>query len=94
MAEEMKIVEDALDVEKVNTKRYKKTSRRKVCSFCMDKCNCIDYKEVGKLRKYITEKGKIVPRRQTGTCAKHQRMLSNAVKKARESGLMAYVFEN
>ena len=93
MAEEMKIVEDTLDVEKVNTKRYKKTSRRKVCSFCMDKCNCIDYKEVGKLRKYITEKGKIVPRRQTGTCAKHQRELSVAIKRARFMALIPYIGE-
>ena len=93
MAEEMKIVEETLDVEKVNTKRYKKTSRRKVCSFCMDKCNCIDYKEVGKLRKYITEKGKIVPRRQTGTCAKHQRELSVAIKRARFMALIPYIGE-
>lgn len=93
MAEEMRIVEDTLDVEKVSTKRYKKTSRRKVCSFCMDKSNYIDYKEVGKLRKYITEKGKIVPRRQTGTCAKHQRELSVAIKRARFMALIPYIGE-
>ena len=68
--------------------------KRKNCSFCADKVEAIDYKDAQKLRKYLTEAGKILPRRITGTCAKHQRMLSNAVKKARESGLMAYVFEN
>ena len=78
----------------VAPKRFKKTSRKKVCNFCVEKNDYIDYKDVNKLRRYITEKGKIVPRRQTGTCAKHQRMLSNAVKKARESSLMDYVFEN
>ena len=68
--------------------------KRKNCSFCADKVEVIDYKDAQKLRKYLTEAGKILPRRITGTCAKHQRTLSNAVKKARESGLMAYVFEN
>ena len=68
--------------------------KRKNCSFCADKVEAIDYKDAQKLRKYLTESGKILPRRITGTCAKHQRMLSNAVKKARESGLMGYVFEN
>ena len=68
--------------------------KRKNCSFCADKVEVIDYKDAQKLRKYLTEAGKILPRRITGTCARHQRVLSNAVKKARESGLMAYVFEN
>ena len=68
--------------------------KRKNCSFCADKVEAIDYKDAQKLRKYLTEAGKILPRRITGTCARHQRMLSNSVKKARESGLMAYVFEN
>ena len=68
--------------------------KKKVCTFCVEKIDEIDYKDVQKLRRFITEKGKILPRRMSGVCAKHQRMLSNAVKKARESGLMAYVFEN
>ena len=74
----------------------KKRSRRKkrVCAFCAEKVNTIDYKDVAKLRKFVSERGKILPRRITGTCAKHQRVLSNAVKKAREAGLMGYVFEN
>ena len=68
--------------------------RKKNCSFCNDKIDCLDYKDVSKLKRFLSEAGKILPRRITGTCAKHQRMLSNAVKKARESGLMAYVFDN
>ena len=68
--------------------------RKKVCVFCGKENNEIDYKDVAKLRKYVSERGKILPRRITGTCARHQRMLSNAVKKARESSLMGYVFEN
>ena len=68
--------------------------KRKNCSFCADKIETIDYKDAQKLRKYLTEAGKILPRRITGTCAEHQRMLAKAVKKAREASLMAYVFEN
>ena len=77
-----------------NKRRGGGMRRKKVCQFCADKTERIDYKDVEKLRRYVTERGKILPKRITGTCAKHQRMLSNAVKKARESGLMAYVFEN
>ena len=68
--------------------------KRKNCSFCADKAETIDYKDSQKLRKYLTEAGKILPRRITGTCAKHQRMLANAVKKAREASLLCYVFES
>ena len=67
--------------------------KRKNCSFCADKTETIDYKDSQKLRKYLTEAGKILPRRITGTCAKHQRMLASAVKKAREASLLCYVFE-
>ena len=67
--------------------------KKKICQMCAGKS--VDYKDVDVIKKYISgDKGKILPRRITGTCAKHQRMLSNAVKKARESGLMAYVFDN
>ena len=62
--------------------------------FCNDKIDSLDFKDVSKLKRFLSEAGKILPRRITGTCAKHQRMLSNAVKKAREAGLLAYVFEN
>ena len=79
--------------EKVAPKRFKKTSRKKVCTFCEEKVEYIDYKDVNKLRRYITEKGKIVPRRQTGTCAKHQRELTTAIKRARFMALIPYVGE-
>lgn len=64
--------------------------RRKVCQFCLDKVKDIDYKDVAKLRKYITENGKIVSRRQTGTCAFHQREVANAIKRARHMALIHY----
>ena len=57
--------------------------RRKVCSFCVDKVQKIDYKDVGRIRRYISERGKIDPRRKSGSCAKHQRMLTTALKRAR-----------
>ena len=75
----------------VAPKRQKRTSRRKVCNFCVDKVKEIDYKDVAKLKRYITEKGKIVPRRQTGTCAAHQRELAVAIKRARFMALLPYV---
>ena len=68
--------------------------KRKNCSFCSDKAEFIDYKDSQKLRKYLTEAGKILPRRITGTCAEHQRMLASAVKKAREAALLCYVYES
>ncbi len=66
--------------------------RRKVCVFC-GKDNVIDYKDSAKLRKYISERGKILPRRVTGTCAKHQRALTVAIKRARHLSLLPYVVE-
>ncbi len=67
--------------------------RRKVCTFCVDKIQHIDYKDVGRLRRFTSERGKILPRRMTGTCAKHQRQLSTAIKRARTIALMPYVSE-
>lgn len=64
---------------------------RKVCSFCVDKNQKIDYKDVDKLRSYISDRGKISPRRRTGTCAKHQRVLATAIKRARHLALLPYV---
>lgn len=64
--------------------------RRKVCAFCKDKQTHIDYKDVAKLRKYLTERGKIMPRRMSGTCAKHQRQLAMAIKRARIVALLPY----
>ncbi|MBO5617576.1 MAG: 30S ribosomal protein S18 [Pseudobutyrivibrio sp.] len=66
--------------------------RKKVCVFC-GKDNVIDYKDTAKLKKYISERGKILPRRITGTCAKHQRALTVAIKRARHVALMPYVAE-
>ena len=67
---------------------------RKVCSFCADKVKVIDYKDGDKLRGYITDRGKIQPRRRTGTCAKHQRILAVAIKRARHIALLPYVPEH
>ena len=67
--------------------------RKKVCVFCGKENNQIDYKDVAKLRKYVSERGKILPRRITGNCAKHQRALTVAVKRARHIALMPYVAE-
>ena len=68
--------------------------KRKNCSFCADKNELIDYKDTQKLRRYLTEAGKILPRRITGTCAEHQRQLARAVRRAREASLLSYVYEN
>ncbi|MBA7598111.1 hypothetical protein ES703_05121 [subsurface metagenome] len=65
--------------------------RRKICSFCKDKVKTIDYKDSVKLRHYISDRGKIEPRRRSGTCAKHQRLLATAVKRARYLALLPYV---
>lgn len=68
--------------------------RKKVCVFCADKTNAgIDYKDVNKLKRYVSERGKILPRRITGNCAKHQRALTVAVKRARHIALMPYTMD-
>ena len=67
--------------------------RKKVCVFCADKEQVIDYKDANTLRKYISERGKILPRRITGSCAKHQRELTTAIKRARQIALISYVNE-
>lgn len=64
--------------------------RKKVCQFCADKTETIDYKDVEKLRKYVTERGKILPKRITGTCAVHQREVTRAIKRARIVALLPY----
>jgi len=68
-------------------------AKKKVCSFCVDKVADIDYKEVSKVRKYISERGKILPRRISGNCAKHQRQLTIAIKRARHIALLPYTAE-
>ena len=67
--------------------------RKKVCAFCADKSTSIDYKDLNKLRRYISERGKILPRRITGTCAKHQRALTVAIKRSRHISLLPYTVE-
>ncbi len=73
--------------------RGNRRGRKRVCSFCVDKATTIDYKDTGKLRKYITERGKILPRRISGNCAKHQRCLTEAIKRARIIALLPYANE-
>jgi small subunit ribosomal protein S18 len=68
--------------------------RRKVCNFCVDKIDHIDYKEPHKLRRYVSERGKIEPRRKTGTCARHQRKLTLAIKRARHIALLPYTADH
>ena len=67
--------------------------RKKVCSFCVDKVEHIDYKDAGKLRRFITERGKILPRRISGNCAKHQRQVTLAIKRARTIALLPFTAE-
>jgi small subunit ribosomal protein S18 len=67
--------------------------RRRICAFCADKVDRIDYKDGDALRRYITEHGRIRPRRQTGTCARHQRSLAQAIKRARHLALLPFVSE-
>ena len=71
-------------------KAYKKFPRKKVCLFCQEKTTVIDYKDVAKLKKFVTESGKMLPRRMSGTCAKHQRELSKAIKRARIADLLPF----
>ena len=68
-------------------------ARRKVCGFCVDKVENIDYKDIARLRRYMSERAKILPRRVTGTCAAHQRALTVAIKRARTLALLPYVSE-
>jgi len=76
-----------------NYQRRRYYSRPKVCQFCIEKMDTIDYKQTDLLRRYITDDGKIRPRRQTGTCAKHQRQLARAIKRARHLALLPFVGE-
>ena len=73
-----------------NDRPQNRKARKKVCSFCIDRSECIDYKDVAKLKKYTSERAKILPRRVTGTCAYHQRELTTAIKRARHLALLQY----
>lgn len=74
--------------QRVQVKR--RVKRKKVCYFCVNKVNALDYKKIDLLDRYTTERGKIYPKRNSGICAKHQRMLAQAVKRARFMGLIAH----
>ena len=77
--------------EKTTAKKvFKKMPRKKVCAFCQEKIAEIDYKDVNRLKKFITEGGKILPRRMSGTCAAHQRKVSTAIKRARLASLLPF----
>ena len=69
---------------------YRRRPKRKVCAFCAEKSTWIDYKDVPRLRRFVTERGKILPRRVSGNCARHQRVLAVAIKRARELALLPY----
>ncbi len=80
--------------EKEDARKEKKTrgfKRRKICRFCQNKMTVIDYKDIEILQTFITERGKIIPRRISGTCAKHQRALSAAIKRSRQIALMPFL---
>ncbi|MFZ5968267.1 MAG: 30S ribosomal protein S18 [Bacillota bacterium] len=70
--------------------KKRRSRKKRVCNFCVDKANYIDYKDIRKLGKYVTERGKILPRRISGTCATHQRALTSAIKRARIIALLPY----
>ena len=74
-----------------NEQRVRPRKRKKVCAFCADKMTSIDYKDTAKIRRYLSERGKILPRRTTGTCAAHQRDLTIAITRARQIALLPYV---
>ena len=76
--------------EKQARKPMKRIAKKKVCVFCVEKTENIDYKDVAKLKKFVAENGKILPRRMTGTCAQHQRALAQAIKKARVVALLPF----
>ena len=71
--------------------RVRPRKRKKVCNFCVEKATSFDFKDSAKLRRYTSERGKILPRRTTGTCAAHQRQLTIAIKRARQIALLPYV---
>lgn len=72
-------------------KAFRPKRKKKVCAFCAEKVTRIDYKDAAKLRKFVSERSKILPRRVTGTCAKHQRELTTAIKRARQIAILPYI---
>jgi small subunit ribosomal protein S18 len=73
--------------------KKERRKKRRQCNFCADKIEYVDYKDISKLRRYITERGKILPRRITGNCANHQRQITIAIKRARTMALLPYTSE-
>ena len=78
-------------MDKEMQKPFRAKRKKKICNFCAEKSEFIDYKDVLKLRKYVSERSKILPRRITGTCAKHQRELTEAIKRARHIAVIPYI---
>lgn len=74
-------------------KKTRRRRRRKVCNYCVDKVQLVDYKDIPRLRRFLTDRGKILPRRISGNCARHQRQLTRAIKRARHIALLPYVIE-
>jgi len=74
-------------------RRDRRRPKRKVCSFCVDKIKDVDYKDTGRLKRFLSDRGKILPRRITGNCAGHQRQLTVAIKRARQVALLPYTIE-
>lgn len=74
-----------------NERPNRRKAHKKVCHFCVDRVEAIDYKDVARLRKFVSDRAKILPRRATGTCARHQRELTVAIKRARHLALLPYV---
>ena len=89
-AEAVQAVAVETEVKQEVRRPQKRVAKKKVCAFCVEKATSIDYKDVNKLRRYITEKGKILPSRQTNVCAKHQRELAKAIKRARCAALLPF----
>ena len=81
-------------MERERNARPNRRTRKKVCMFCVDRAETIDYKDIAKLKKCMTERAKILPRRVTGTCAYHQRELTKAIKRARHCALLPYVADS
>ncbi len=88
---EVKEVREPREASKEAQKPFRPRKKKKVCFFCAEKIEHIDYKNVGSFKKNLSERSKILPRRITGTCAKHQRQLTIAVKRARELALVPYI---
>lgn len=88
---EVTATEGEVKADKEVKKLIRKPAKRKVCLYCEEKVADVDYKDINRLRKFVTEKGKILPSRQTNLCSKHQRQVSTAVKRARFMALLPYL---